>query len=361
MKQEYISPKDLLFDPNNFRFQDAENFVYAQKDRFQEESVQNRAYQRLRRDESLIALKKSILENGYIPVERLVVRLFDKGPKYVVLEGNRRLAAVKWIVEDHEAGSAIKSKVLESIDRLPVIIVDDTDGSDEMFQYSLMGIRHVSSIKQWGGYQRSKLISTMKDSSDLELSEIADRLGLTAHEVNRRYRAFKALEQMMSDEEYSTFAKPTMYPLFHEAVSLSAVKEWLSWNDDKYQFEDEEALHQFYNLITPATEDEVDEGREPKITTYSQVRGLRDVLPKPEAKRLLLDPTSTFEEALAVSQQEILSRKWATNVAQAINSLERMGIQELKNLSSDDIEMLEKLSNQVKERLEDYESLKKNT
>ncbi|MFZ2473083.1 MAG: ParB N-terminal domain-containing protein [Methanothrix sp.] len=358
MKQENISSEDLLFDPNNFRFQDEKNFIYANKERYHEESVQIRAYQRLKKDESLIALKKSILESGYIPIERLVVKFHEKSSKYIVIEGNRRLAAVKWIIEDHLAGLEIRDELLESFKKLPVVIVEDAGNEDKIFQYSLMGIRHVSSIKQWGGYQRAKLVSEMKDSSKLELSEIADRLGLTAKEVNRRYRAFKALEQMMDDEEYSSSAEPTMYPLFHEAVSLSAVKQWLIWDDDEYKFLNEEDLRQFYGLLTPSTEEESEEERSPKISTYSQVRSLRDILPRPEAKRLLLDPSSTFEEAMAIAQQETLSRKWATNVLHAISSLERMGVQELKSLNEGDIGMLKTLSERVKERLVDYESLR---
>ena len=42
MKQENISPEDLLFDPNNFRFQDEKNFIRASEERYHEESVQTR-------------------------------------------------------------------------------------------------------------------------------------------------------------------------------------------------------------------------------------------------------------------------------------------------------------------------------
>src|SRR5712691_3060410 len=92
---EIKSPDLLLFDPNNYRFQDTDNFVYAAEERFHEDSVQRRAYQRIRLEDGLQALKSSIMRNGYIPVERIVIRP-DTGSasgKYLVIDGNRRLAA----------------------------------------------------------------------------------------------------------------------------------------------------------------------------------------------------------------------------------------------------------------------------
>ncbi len=90
-----IEPGMLLLDPNNYRFQDLDGFVAAAEDRFHEPSVQTRAYERLKKD--IVDLKKSIWRNGFIPVERIVVRPYSKNPKtYLVVEGNRRVASVKW-------------------------------------------------------------------------------------------------------------------------------------------------------------------------------------------------------------------------------------------------------------------------
>jgi hypothetical protein len=356
--QNQLSPDELLLDPNNYRFQDIDGFVYAAESRFHESTVQNRAESRLRGDDSLVDLKNSILRNGYIPVERLVVRPYRHNGSdnlYVVIEGNRRLAAVKWILEDYEAGFSVASEVLESLNELPVVIAEQ-DASDEVFRASLMGIRHVSSIKQWGGYQRAKLIANMRDHLDLEASEVSERLGLSTHEVTRRYRAFKALEQMQKEEEYGGFAKPSMYPIFHEAVSLPVLRDWIDWNEAENKFENEDRLRSFYGLITP-NEDDEGEQREPKITTRHQVRELRSILAKTEARRVLLDPHRSFQDALSIAKQDEFSRIWIANVSAAISSLETMGIQELKNLEPDELESLQKLNDLVSERLSDYESL----
>ncbi|MEW6546612.1 MAG: hypothetical protein AB1446_06830 [Bacillota bacterium] len=100
IREETLSHTALLFDANNPRFQDLEDFVVAREERFHETSVQERAYARLKRDENLISVKHSILRNGYVNVERMVVRPYDfQQEKFVVIEGNRRLAAIRWINE----------------------------------------------------------------------------------------------------------------------------------------------------------------------------------------------------------------------------------------------------------------------
>jgi hypothetical protein len=62
----------LLLDPNNYRYQNDPDFVFADEPRFHEEGVQDRAFRRLRGEESLVQLKNSFMTNGFIPVERLV-------------------------------------------------------------------------------------------------------------------------------------------------------------------------------------------------------------------------------------------------------------------------------------------------
>lgn len=351
-----LAPEDLLLDPNNLRFQDSPSFLRATEDRFHEEGVQRRAYERLRSDETLNDLKRSLVRNGYIPVERIVVRPYEhQDGKFLVIEGNRRTAAVKWILEDHAAGVDVDDDVLASLQELPVLVAEE-EGVDETFRASLMGIRHVSGIKQWGGYQRASLIVQMRDELELDAQAAAECLGLSTHEVNRRYRAFKALQQLQEDEEFGEYADAGMYPLFHEAVSLPIVRDWLGWSEEGAVFDNAETLRRFYDLITPSTDDDGNE-IDPKIVSYSQVRELRLILAKPEAKRLLLDPHRGFQDSLAAAHQEELAQSWASEVGAAVSALENMGVQQVRELSGDDVQLLERLSALIRERLEDHELL----
>jgi hypothetical protein len=349
----------LLLDPNNYRVQESTDYVRADPARFAEDIVQQRAAQRLR-DPSLQALKSSILRNGFLEFEPLIVRQFadEVDPKYIVLDGNRRLSALRWIQQDSEAGVNIPENVLHSLENVPVVIVDE-DEQDPALYEALMGVRHVSGIKEWGGYQRAKLIATLREDRGLDASEVSERLGLSTLEVNRRLRAYKALEQMKRSEEFGAYAKPEMYPLFHEAVAQPLVRDWLNWNDEARRFENEEELAKFYALLTPS---ETDDGenqleRPPKIQTYSQVRDLRDILGHPEAKQNLLDTEESLAAALAVAKRDELSRAWVSQMNNALIALRNMSIDELKGATPDDLAELAALRDLCITRIDERERL----
>lgn len=358
LRMDRIDQSKLLLDPNNYRFQDIENFVYAKEDRFHEDSVQERAMRRIRTESNLIDLKRSILRSGFMEVERLVVRPYPYiEDRWVVIEGNRRLAAARWLLDDHEAGADVPDELIESIRELPVAIAEE-HSSDEVFRASLMGIRHVSGIDEWGGYQRAKLVAVMRDDLGLDTSDVAERLGLSATEVNRRYRAYKALQQMQNHEEYGEYAKPSLYPIFHEAVSLPVVKDWLEWNEETAEFQNEENVARFYKMLI-SREHDGSETIEPKIRGYMQVRELRRILPNSEARRLLLDEERPLEDALAAVKKEEFSRLWQSEVSNAIDALENMGIEELKRIDKHGLDLLSKLKDLLDVRFNDYYSLTK--
>lgn len=347
---------NLLLDPNNYRYQDEPGFRTASADRFHEENVQLRAAQRLRQS-GVQELKSSILTNGFLPFEKIVVRTYPpKLDMYVVVEGNRRVAALKWIRDDHEAGVEIDQALLAVLDDVPVTLVDED--ADDSLLLSLMGVRHVGGIKEWGGYQSAKLVAALRDDHDLDPSEVAARLAMTAHEVNRRYRAYKALQQMMSDEEFSDQARPDMYPLFHDAVSRTVVKDWLGWDDEDAEFGNAEELAQFYDLLTPSDGSD-GEQIPPKLVSRENVSALRFVLPVPEAKRSLLDTTQSFDNALGLAKAKELSRTWVAQVGEALGALKGVGALELRKLEDSHLEQLEELKGAAEELLELHAALSK--
>lgn len=347
----------ILLDPNNYRFQDTKDFVAAEPTRFHEKSVQDRAYRTLKETASVAQLKASIVTNGFVPIERIVVRPYDTQPDiFVTIEGNRRVAALRWISEDDAAGVNIPEPVKKTLSEVPVIVVQGGGGLDHK---ALMGIRHVSGISHWGGYQRAKLIVELRDVFNLDSSEVANRLGLSVQEVNRRYRAFRALQQMSEDEEYGAYVGPEMYPIFHEAVSLPAIKDWLEWDEDSASFKKDAEREQFYSLLTPHQSEENEDEREPKITTYHQVRQLREILANTEAKLVLLDPNRSYQEASAIVNREEISKAWLSQVAAAVEALKRVSVIELVSWTADECAEIKKLIDTGEELLRNYEKLKK--
>lgn len=344
-----VALDSLLLDPNNYRFQDDRDFRVAAPNRLHEESVQKRTLDKLRK-EGLSELKASIQENGFLTFERIVVRPYEADEsRFLVVEGNRRVAALKSLVEDDRAGIDVRPDVLAATEGLPVLVVDGRQ--DPSVYLAMMGLRHVGGIKQWGPYQSSKLVSEMRESHKLEFSDISARLGMTVRDVMRRYRAYCALRQYEDDEEFGEFANRRQYPMFHEAVSQPVIRDWMGWSEEKFRFTSDQNRGLFYRWISPGS-DEEGELSEPKISRSSEVRDLKKILETPDAISILYDPTKSFSQALAAAEQEELRGAWRAEVAEASAALRAVSILDLKTMESDDVDSLQGLGRLINEILD---------
>jgi len=95
----------ILLDPNNYRFWDQKKFKKKVVTRFHEEKVQIATLEKLERDYQLDELKNSILTNGYVPMERVILAPYKHAVGYyVVVEGNRRIASLKSLLKESNEG-----------------------------------------------------------------------------------------------------------------------------------------------------------------------------------------------------------------------------------------------------------------
>jgi hypothetical protein len=307
--QHKVTPNQLLLDPNNYRFHDLPGYRAVNRTRYGEPGVQERALQFLLDTPSfdLGPLRESIIANGFVPFEQIVVEAYKpdaKPPQFVVVEGNRRAAAIRTILRDHDGGALdLCPDVLESVMSLNVIEITGTKEERNKYQKTLMAIRHVAGIREWGPYQQARLVVEMFDNEEHAFGPVAQRIGISSREVARRYRASKALEQMENDEEFSEYADPKLYSFFHEAVSQPKVRDWLKFSDETYKAEDTEARRIFYELLSPR---EVDgEIHQPKLQNANrQVRQLKDIVDKPFPLKVLSDQEKSFEEAVKAAEAE---------------------------------------------------------
>ena len=246
-----------------------------------------------------------------------------------MIEGNRRAAAVKTLIADAKAGAIeLPEQVANSLKTIPVIVLIGTEAEVQTYQRTLMAIRHVAGIREWGPYQQAKLVVEMFEEKDATLGSVAQKIGISSREVARRYRASKALRQMEEDEEYSDFAEPRLYVFFHEAVSQPKVRQWLGFNDETYKAENEDAYRLFFELLSPR---EVNDDRlPPKLTSANQqVRQLKDIVDKPHALEVLADPDKSFDDAVKAAQAEEIEDDAGVverSLVLAINALKRPGL-----------------------------------
>ena len=139
----------------------------------------------------------SIGENGFFPGEAIVVTPAE-GDKYTVLEGNRRLAALKLLQDPDLAGNrrsitrASEDKKNKPTD-IPAYIVNSRD---DALQY--LGFRHISGVQRWDPLAKARYLKLLfKQASgepEKRCIEVAREIGSRRDAVRRSLDALAAYE-----------------------------------------------------------------------------------------------------------------------------------------------------------------------
>ena len=134
----------------------------------------------------------SIAASGFFPHEPLIVAQEDG--KKVVIEGNRRLAAVKVL---------LNPAILEVEVDLPDITEDAKKGLQELpivrgtreGAWRYLGFKHVNGPAKWSSYAKSRYIANVHRNFDIKLEDIAKQIGDTHRTVQRLFRGFMVIEE----------------------------------------------------------------------------------------------------------------------------------------------------------------------
>ena len=340
-----ISIDKLLLDPNNYRFLDTRKFKKRVVTRFHEESVQRTTLEALERSYQLDELKQSILTNGYVPMERIIVSPYRTLPgRFLVVEGNRRVASLKSLLKDDEDGVIhLTNKEKASFQSIPCAVLQSEGATLRHAERVIMGIRHIAGPKEWGAYQQALLVSELKDEEGQDFKEIGDMLGSSGVEAARRYRAIGALKAMETDELYSGKAEPSFYRLFHELVALPKVREWFGWSTELNRFTDVEKARSFFGLICS------DGKRQAKLLTYGDVRKLKTVVGNAKAEEALLDPDQPITEVFRIAEQRKKSVDPSAVLKEVGESLAQIGVVEARKMKQKDIEAIDELIKLLKD------------
>jgi hypothetical protein len=347
--RELVVPiQSLYLDPNNPRFADIQDRLQPiASDRVTEQGVQEKALTRILDDRfEVTQLKDSIRSIGFLTVDRLVVVPLNNN-EYVVIEGNRRLAAIKSLLEDHKNGEAdLSEAVLTSLREIPVLVIDEPElAKREHFARVLQGVRHLSGIRPWGPYQQAQVVALMLDDGK-EPAEICEVLGLPKRRINILRRCFSALEQMRKDEDYGDKAKPALFSAFDEAFKLPNLRDgWLECDDENGRFLNEQRRKLFYSWLVGA-EDEDGIKYPPKINDPKEIRKLPKLMN--DAVRF-----KQFCENLALGLDEAMQGvhgpspaiPWRDYLQNLLNTLNQVPAVDLESASDAD----EALLNQVVE------------
>jgi hypothetical protein len=113
-------------------------------------------------DASLIELMLAIGENNFFPGEQLLT-VKDTDDKYKVIEGNRRLSAVK-LLSNPELATVQKTKIEKVLEEtkhrpqdIPCLIFNS---ESEIHNY--LGYRHITGIKEWKLLEKARYLNGLR-------------------------------------------------------------------------------------------------------------------------------------------------------------------------------------------------------
>lgn len=182
-----IDLKDLHFDPENPRLP---NYVKNKKD---EEVLRY-----LLLECNLIELMLSIGEHGFFEGEPLLVVARKEGG-FTVVEGNRRLGALKLLQKDVvppvKPSQVLEARAItkETPTSIPVMIFPHRDSI-----LSYLGYRHITGIKEWDALAKARYLQQLRErhgGDDAEAHKaLAKEIGSKASHVARLLTGLKVLE-----------------------------------------------------------------------------------------------------------------------------------------------------------------------
>jgi hypothetical protein len=261
-------------------------------------------------------LAMSIAYNGYFVHEPLFLE--ESGKNLVVIEGNRRLAAVKLLL-DKEARTHLRATDLPEISEarrkelatLPCLLTT----RHQVWRY--LGFKHVNGPSNWGSYAKAQYVALVHNQYGVPLDDIAKQIGDYSSTVHRMYRGLMVIEQAEKAGVFDRkeISKPSFYfnyiytaldyPGFnsflglesktstaHDPVPKNKVKqlgevcEWLYGNSKR----DKQSLIRSQNPDLK-TLDSI-------LTSKTGVEALRDGFPLGVAKDISLGDEKLFRQGL---------------------------------------------------------------
>ena len=259
-KGRRVNLKSLWLDPNNYRLIHEPEYVDVPADQVRDKTVARRTFRLLagERNQNIQDLIDSFKANGYLPVDQIQVRELSDGG-YLVVEGNRRIAALKHLAQQHEEkGIDLGQLNPEIFRRVPVVLYED---ADELHHLKLMALKHISGNKKWGEWNQAKLLEAMSRDHQCSEDDIVHSIGISKVELRRSLRAL-SLVQQYGESDYGDQFSEGKFPIFREAVRNQAIKTWLDWDDGEYRAKNADNRELFFSWLSrEPVEEEDDEGR----------------------------------------------------------------------------------------------------
>lgn len=280
-----------------------------------------------------INIARALVEFGFFNSEALIAITEDEGTTYIVVEGNRRLAAMM-LLKDEQLRKAVDAD--PEWDQLSARFAEERPGalasipcqvvSDRHAAAPNIGYRHIVGIKKWDAHEKAAFVTELlKDVDAGEPFEAVSHLtGETPHRVRTYIRDFRLLEQAEASGLDVSRAKDK-FGRFTRAMNAAGVSEFI---DAKAPSEIEPEEPEAYEADDVRMKQLLsyvfgEEGGPPPVFSDSrQVKELGAAL-KSEDGRRILEESRELEAAYEAAGG--LRERLLNNLTKALSALQAAG------------------------------------
>ncbi len=269
----------LLLDPNNYRFIDNKNYRYVATSEIDDPRIQQRTRNLLtgKNEEGINDLIISFKANGILKLDPIQVKEIAGSKNLLVVEGNRRTAALKYLYEEFEKGNDVGKLTIESFKSVGLVLISDESPMQHLIT---MGLHHISGKRKWSSINQAQLIYDLRHKHQMSEAEICDALAIKKYSLRRSLRALALIERYKASD-YGDQFQTKKYAIFQEIVTNVQVKGWLNWNEATYLPEHKINEEKLFSWISSEEFIDIDEDgeetkttKEPIITRSHEIREL---------------------------------------------------------------------------------------
>lgn len=173
-----------------------------------------------------LRVARSIARHGYFVSEPLIA--VADGERYTVVEGNRRLVALKGLCEDQIRDTlSAQTKGWETLERVPsdsevpVVVVEERHEVE-----ALLGFRHISGIEPWDPYAQARFVAELVQRN-ADFGEVARIVGRSESEVRSMYRDHDIVAQARSEFGIDTGRVEKAFGVLNAAMGIVKIREYI--------------------------------------------------------------------------------------------------------------------------------------
>jgi hypothetical protein len=272
-------------------------------------------------------LVQSISASGFFRHEALIIA--EEDGKKVVIEGNRRLAALKVLLSNVavENGWQIPELTPEQREALQTV---PTINSNREEAWRFLGFKHVNGPAKWSSYAKAVYIAGVHNLYGIPLADIANQIGDRHNTVQRLYRGLMVLEQAEREGVYdreNRFRQRLAFSHLYTGLDYEGIGSFIevspkeSETDSPVPKEKKKELGELLEWLygnKAENKPPVIESQNPDLRQLSAVVGnreavaaLRSGVALSKSFEISRPPESVFEEALLAAKRELTTARAA--------------------------------------------------